>query len=312
MIKNILKDRKAIEMGFNWIFAIIAGTFILFLAIYGASRFIETSESSLYTQSAAKLVSLFDPLETGLASGKSSEIDFKKQTKLYFDCEERAYPPFGKQTISFTEKTFGDEYGEKGGDITIKNKYVFSEEIVEGKKLHIFSKPFFMPFKIADIIIISSENYCFYDSPEYIREDLEGLNLENIYFINFSMDCSGKKVCFDGDCEISVVENENFVLKDEQKLYYEGDLIYSAIFSEIYECNIKRLMNKFYELGKIYLDKTEIIGRKECINNIGPKLANLMKDSKNLQSSEGLNNLFKDSLEIESINGDARSGCRLY
>ena len=74
-----MKNKKAIEMSFNWIFAIIVGGFILFIAIYGAGKLIRTSEQSVYTETAASLVSLFDPLETGLASGKASEISFNKK-----------------------------------------------------------------------------------------------------------------------------------------------------------------------------------------------------------------------------------------
>ena len=62
--------KKAIfGMSFNWIFALIVGGFILFLAIYGAGKFIKTSETTLYTETASKLTALLDPLETGLASG---------------------------------------------------------------------------------------------------------------------------------------------------------------------------------------------------------------------------------------------------
>jgi len=72
-------DKKAIAMSFNWIFAIIAGGFILFLAIFAAGQFIRTGEQTIYTETAASLISLFDPLETGLASGKAHEIGFKKR-----------------------------------------------------------------------------------------------------------------------------------------------------------------------------------------------------------------------------------------
>ena len=100
-------DKKGIAMSFNWIFAILAGGFILFLAIFSAGKFIRTGEQILYTETAASLISLLDPLETGLASGKAHEIGFKKKSKIFFDCEENLNPPFGKQTISFSEKTFG-------------------------------------------------------------------------------------------------------------------------------------------------------------------------------------------------------------
>ena len=178
-------EKKGIGLAFNWLFSIIVGGVILFLAIYGASRFIDTSQHGLYTETAASLVSLFDPLETGLASGKAYEIGFKKESKIFFNCNEESNLPFGKQTISFSEKTLGNEYGESGGRITIKDKYIFAEEVVEGKKLYVFSKPFFMGFKVADVVVVLSENYCFYDASEEVQESLEGLNLVNVIFPNF-------------------------------------------------------------------------------------------------------------------------------
>ena len=104
----MVKNKKAIAISFNWIFAFIAGTIILFLAIYATTQYIQTSEKTIYTETAAQLISLFDPLETGLASGKSDEINFKKQSRIYLDCSYLNNHPFGQQTIAFSEKTFGE------------------------------------------------------------------------------------------------------------------------------------------------------------------------------------------------------------
>jgi len=307
-------NKKAIEMGFNWLFAIIAGSFILFLAIYSASKFIGTQEEVLYTETAARIQVLFDPLETGLASGKSSEIGFKKESRLYFSCDERSNQPFGKQKIGFSEKTFGEKFGEKGGDVSIKDKYIFTEDILEGRKVYLFTKPFFMGFKVADITVISANNYCFYDTPEEIREDVEGLNLKNVFFPNQTFKCEGIDVCFKSSCDISVKASENYVEKAGTKLYYEGDLIYGAIFSssDIYECNIKRLMAKFTELGSIYLDKVEIIERKGCYPTLQGKLLNAMEFANRLKTSKDIIRLYELAEEIDVINEQGKSGCRLY
>ena len=311
-------DKKGIAMSFNWIFAILAGGFILFLAIFSAGKFIRTSEQTLYTETAASLISLLDPLETGLASGKAHEIGFKKKSKIFFDCEENLNPPFGKQTISFSEKTFGDEYGEKGQRVSIKNKYIFAEDVVEGDDVYIFSKPFFMPFKITDLVMVTSQdqNYCFYDSPEYIQESLEGLNMKNIIFMNSTSECEGVDVCFGASrtvCEVKVLEDQGYVLKKSsgKRVYYVGDMIYAAIFSspQMYECNVKRIKVKFDELAKIYLDKIEIIKRKDCISNIGGKLSGMLGG---IEDSRGLIGLYILAEDIDSINRQAKSGCQVY
>ena len=310
-------NKKAIALPFNWLFAIIAGGTILFLAIFAAGKFIRTSEQTIYTESAASLISLFDPLETGLASGKAYEIGFKKNSKIFFKCQEYLNKPFGKQTIAFSEQTFGETYGEQGKEVSIKDKYIFSKDIVEGKVIYVFSKPFFLPFKINDLTIVSSDNdkYCFYDSPEEIKESLEGLNLKNIVFVNETLKCEGINVCFKETrkCDIVVYEDQNYVLNRNygKRVYYVGELIYGAIFSspEIYECNVKRIKNKFDELAKVYLDKIKVIEREGCQSNIGQKLNGVLGP---INDSRELIGLYNSIQEIDSINKLEKSGCQLY
>lgn len=302
------RDKKAIAISFNWIFAIIAGTIILFLAIYATTQYIQTSEKTIYTETAAQLISLFDPLETGLASGKSDEINFKKQSRIYLDCNYLNNHPFGEQTIAFSEKTFGDKFGEKGEEVSIKNKYVFAEEVVEGKKMSIFSKPFFMGFKVADVIVINSDDYCFYKASNEIKDEIESLGIKNIQFSEDLSDnsCEGTSVCFIGSgCDINVLNNK--VVKGSSELYYTDSLLYAAIFSssENYECNIKRLMNKFNELSLVYIDKIKIIENKGCSSNIEAKLRIMMDSAKALKSSGDIISLDDQADVINSINLDA-------
>ena len=312
-----MRNKKAIAMSFNWIFAIVVGGFILVLSLYAASQFIRTSEQTVYTETAASIVSLFDPLETGLASGKSSSISFKKESKLYFDCFDNRNLPFGEQTIRFSEKTFGDEFAEGGNRISIKDKYVFSEDIVEGKTMYYFSKPYFAGYKVADLMMIYSDQktYCVHGAGEDFVDDVEGLNLKNIIFPNASLECEGINVCFKsiGDkCDVRVVENGNYVLKGSDKLYYVDDLLFAAIFSssDNYECNVKRIKNRFNELAGIYLNKIEVIKRKNCEPTLGPKLLELL--AFRVESSRDLL-LFHDKIEeINQINNRAKDGCRVY
>ena len=310
----VMNNKKAIAMSFNWIFAIIVGAVILFLAIYSATRFIQTSETVISTETSAKLISLLDPLETGLASGKSEQINFKKLTRTYYECSSLDNRPFGKQTIAFSEQTFGDEFGETGGKVPVYNKYVFAENMVEGKDLYLFSKPFFMPFKIGDLIIISSQDYCFYQAPNNIKDDLEGLNLKNIKFTDVKEECGADDsvVCFGSNqCDINVL-NEKVIKNNGDELYYVGDLVYAAIFSssEIYECNLKRLKNRFNELALVYIDKIKIFEQKECSSNIEIDLT-IMRGFE-LESSMGISSLVDYSEDVNLLNQATRGGCKLY
>jgi len=320
-------NKKAIEMGFNVMFAIIAGIAILGLAIYGTSRFIDTGSKAVSTATSAKIISLLDPLETGLASGNSEQINFKKESRMFFECYEDENYPFGRQTISFSEQTIGEKFGERGGDVPIYNKYVFSRNMVQGKQFNIFSKEFLMPFKVADLIIINSEKYCFHSATNEIKKDVENLNIQNIQFSDDLQNCTGINVCFGVDsseCDMVVdgCLNEGCesgyeygrVSKGIDDLYYTDSLLYAAIFSsqENYECNLKRLMSKFNELSLIYIDKIKIIQRKGCRGDIEVGLRNLMNKANSLEGSKGIKDLAIIAEDIDKANQATTSACRVY
>ncbi|MEK6871510.1 MAG: hypothetical protein AABX16_01260 [Nanoarchaeota archaeon] len=316
-MKKKFGDKKAIEMSFNWIFALLVGGFILLLAIYGATKFIQTSEQTLYTETAASLISLFDPLETGLASGKASELIFAKKSRLFFTCSETSNTPFGLQTVSFSEQTFGDKFGEAGQHISIKDKYVFTDDVLEGKILYYFSKPFFMSYRVGDLVMLYSDNepYCVYGSSEHFKDNIEDLKLANIIFSNSSSSCKGISVCFSSiskSCDIKIFENENYVLKKGRKMYYEGDLLYAALFSspDIYECNVKRIKQRYNSLGKVYLEKIKILQRNNCQPQIGPKLAASLNYS--ITNSKSLQTFFSFVEDINAIHERAKEECKLY
>ncbi len=318
-----MKTKKGFEMSFNWIFAIIVGVIILFIAIYATAKIIGVSEYQIYTETAAKLELLLDPIRPGLASGKSEQINFKKETRTYYTCNDAG--TFGKQTIAFSEKTFGD-YQEKGEEIN-SIKYIFAEEMIEGKNLYLFSMPFNFPFKIDDLIFISGKDYCFYQAPNEIKDEIQNLNLKNIYFTDNPNDknCTGAKVCFDSQCEISVYGlcedytcNSKYdygkVFKENKVMYYDNTLLYAAIFSspEIYECNVKRLMGKFSELAEVYTKKIDVINLKGCSSTVAPDLLIMIQDADSLKSPEDLYLLSLKAESIDKKNQMAIESCKLY
>ena len=128
-----MKNKKGIEMGFNWIFALIVGAFILFIAIYGAFKFTDIFTTSTNTQTASQLIGLLDPLETGLSSGESKQLNFRKESRIHLSCDEISNKPFGRQFIAFSEKSLGNKFNEPGERVAIKTKYVFAENLIQGK-----------------------------------------------------------------------------------------------------------------------------------------------------------------------------------
>ncbi|MBS3078763.1 hypothetical protein J4218_01450 [Candidatus Pacearchaeota archaeon] len=310
-------NKKGIEMGFNWLFAIVAGGFILFLAIYAAGRLVNSGSIVGNTLNAKNFVNILETWEAGLAAGvKPPELQFRTDTNLYFGCSAELELPFGKQTVSASDIMFNDRTSEIGYSVAIRSKYIFTENQLRGKRFYPFSVGFFMPFHIADLIIFSDRDYCFYDAPAQLQNDLQQLQLNNVLFPNKTTACEGVRVCFsnNAECDIVVSTSGKYVIKEDVKMYYYGNLIYAAIFSspEIYECNVKRLMNKLNQLGPIYLDKIEIIKRKNCESNVAPKLNQLITGAETLSSSADLAILAKVSEDIDSINEGADPGCKLY
>ncbi len=304
-------------MSFTWIFAIIAGVIIIFLAIYGVSKIIDTGKNIKYTEAAAEIIALLNPFESGLSSGKSAELDFKKQAEIYFQCA--AFPlPFGKQKLAFSQEDLGKD---KTGEAVSFNNYVFADNL-KSKKLYVFSKSFNLGIKVTDLLIITDKNYCFKLAPNRIKEDIEKLGLTNI-----KLDICEENdvnVCFGSyDCDINVIGQCNdmdcedkyeygFVFKNNEKLYFVDSLLYGAIVSplELYECNVKRLMGKTSQLAGVYIDKINIVKDKGCSSDMQGDLNSMIAQANSLNSSSQLVSLYNIGKNINNKNENAI--CKIY
>jgi len=320
--------KRGYEFNFAWLFAIIAGAVILFLAIYIAVKMVGTERYKLDTVTAKQLSIIFEPLETGLASGKSNIARLRDDTRIYNKCYSA---DFGKNRISLaTKSSIGNAWSKPGVDIPISNKYIFSNGTEEGRVIYFFSKPFRMPFKVSEIIFLSANSYCFVNAPEEIKNEVSGLNLENIKTEN----CSGNeiRVCFGaGSCDIRVEGacldytcesqyDKGIVVKDNDKLYYDGfasdsevdrSLMYAAIFSDkqIYECNIKRLMERLAEQALVYKDEASFLIGK-CSSVTGTSLIQLSGIAKSLTKSQDLTLVKVAAGNADKENSGAE--CRLW
>lgn len=268
-------------MSFGWIFAIIAGIVIIFIAIYVSSKFIKVGQESVSAKTGKEISILLDPLETSFESAQTTSMTIPSETRINNQCEETG--TFGRQVISLDQKSF-NKWVETEVKVGFNNKYIFSKEEIEGKKFYIFSKPFNFPFKIADLFYLTSEgdSYCFKNAPEEINEELFKLNQSNIFIENCPV--SSAKVCFgNNNCEIEVNYAQGYVEKGEERMYFSGTgedstaLMYAAIFSDknVYECQVKRLMMRLEELSLLYKDKEIIIEEKGCETDLREDLSTL-------------------------------------
>jgi len=311
-----MNKKAALQISFALLFAVIVGGFILFLTIYGVTKVKDTGSETKSAVTAKEIQTLLNPLETGYESGITASISTTGETRIYNKCEEPNFNEvFGHQIIQIAQKTF-DEWADPGIENKFSNKYLFSEKIIEGKKFLLFSKPFDFPFKIADMIYITSseEKYCFVENvPENIAEEILELNQENLFLGGEQCSSSGTFVCFSDEpyCDISISYNIGSIRKEGSIYSFETDaLMYAAIFAEkkIYECQVERLMGKIETLSSIYQSKERLISF--CGLQSSPSLM-ILEGASNSYSE--INDLygFKSIIEnVETSNRVAR--CKLW
>lgn len=277
-MKNINYNKKA-QIDFVWIFALLVGGVILFLAIFGALRTGDTYRYQSDTEVAKSISVITDPLSAGFAEGSYGKIVFRQQARINNICLDGG---FGKNDISVsTRSNVGEPWNMAGGATSIYNKYIFSKEQISGLDFYVFSKPFNFPYEVSDLIFITSDNYCFFNTPEEIANEIKGMRINNIQIENCTLP-SPINVCFGSgrECDIVVygscsskcnsVYDEGVVSKSNEDMRYVGNLMYAAIFSdkEIYDCNVERLMHRTSKIAEEFVAKANLMDARNCNTNL--------------------------------------------
>ncbi len=314
-----VKNKLGFQMSFAWLFAIIVGGFILFLAIYGVVQIVDVGEDVSDARVGAEIGVLLNPLETGFESGQVNFLTMPLETIIHNRCSSSG--TFGEQRVRVSQKTRGS-WSETNISARFENKYIFSEGDVEGRNFFLFSKPFNFPFKISDVIYMTSadENYCFSgfdgDAEEDIRKELSDLKKGNenwnVFTENEECPVESINVCFDAsDCDVNVRYNLGKVQKGSEIMYFVEDaLMYAAIFSEpsIYECQVDRLMKRADELSTIYNQKESFLSSQGCTSS--SDILQLRNAFKGVQTSEDLLNIKALAKNVDNENSRAR--CMLW
>lgn len=134
-----MKTKKAaIEIQFNWIFALIAGGLILFFFITVISGQKETSEQKLHTELTSQFELIF--AGQGVATGTKNQI---------------AIPPV---PISFgcNDYSIGDQSRAFG------NSIVFSPPKIEDNMMLTATRAWLIPFKVSNFIYLTAPNIKYY------------------------------------------------------------------------------------------------------------------------------------------------------
>lgn len=322
-------NKRAFEFSFGWIFSLFIGAAVIALAFYAATEFIGSQETISNTEVAQEISTLLNPISSGLSSGKTFEITTSEQTSIFNECDERGN--FGKQIISVSgEGNLDSKSTAVGLDASSNDKYVFSENLVEGRNFRGFSQPFYYPFRIGDLIYLISKDqtYCFVSPPEDVEEDIRSLRLDEdelIRIVSSKSDCQNeeKEVCFfSGDCEVEIDMDSKLVKKEFDELYFEESfsegsknaLLFGAIFSskEVYECQVKRLLKRGANVASLLIGKVDQLGARGCSSsNLKSDLFSYSNYCLNVSSSKEVKfNIFDLANNIEEEN-DAAS-CKIY
>lgn len=324
-MRNKGLNKKGIEVSFDWIFALVVGAIIIILAVYAAVKLVGSESKTSNTEIAAQLGVLLNPVEAGFVEGQVNHIDFPLKTKLFFSCDNKG--DFGRQRISTSAEMKMNNL-EQGLNVSFANKYIFAENMVEGKVLLTFSKGFNMPFKVSDVIFVWSadEKYCFVDPINEVKDELTDLRAANVnvnktlFVVDDVKDCAkgSKIVCFDQEvrnCSIFVDTTVGSVRKGKyaKPVYYQGNLIYGAIFADpdVYECQIQRLMKKTSQMANIYLEKTRVSEGNGCGNAIMGDLTVYSERVKALTNSGELSQITDMAINLNDQNPGADE-CKLW
>lgn len=292
--------KKAQMPAFNWIFALIIGAVILFLALVFSGKLIGT-ESYL---SENELINSFNVLLNPFASvfGLSKTIDFPVNVKINLGCKDPTMSlPLGKNTVLLKSQSKKGEKWSEGVSRDIYDKYIFASEF-DSKKFHVMSKSFELPFRIDELIYVITEDYCFINAPNRIKNEVQDLNITKIKFD--TCEAENKRVCFEtgASCDIKITGNSVRYVKEKKEVNFVTDsLMYAAIFGpEVYECNLKRLMKRLDLLCEIYIKRADRLITKGCnMRNI----KTLMRDMRNEVQSAHPDLSLLDNL-AQSIEGE--------
>jgi hypothetical protein len=314
-LANKRGKKGALEISFGWLFAIIAGIVIIFIAIYMSSKLIHSSQQTVSAETGKEIEILLNPLETSFESAQTTSMTIPSETRINNLCDESG--TFGRQGLRLDQKSFG-KWVITDVNVYFANKYLFSESAIEGKRFYIFSKPFNFPFKIADLIYItpSTKTYCFVDAPDEMEREISNLNQSNMLIEN----CPNEsiKVCFNqGGCAISVDMDLKTVTKERAKVYFSGinndeALMYAAIFSDrvTYECQVKRLLLRLSEISNLYKEKAISLQKVGCVDSISNGLNELENIVGNSSTSVNLEEIAIKAASIDETNN--AGGCMAW
>jgi hypothetical protein len=267
---KLISKKGTVE--FSWIFALIVGGSILFLAFFFVGQQFFQQKQLAQIQTTQTIDVLLTPFSSSgnIANAQEGVIKLQKNSDLNLYCEKADnFNPLGYESLEIipldTKKTLTSSGTNNAvSEKKIYDKYIFGEDFTT-KEILTFSKPFNAPWRIADMVYIFpyENNYCFYGTsmPSRIKKELISLDNssslkhflfdnedeENDYAIKADTKCA-KNICFNHQsgitCDITIIPDNtspDYLLGEIKKEngintettnYYSDALLYASIFSD--------------------------------------------------------------------------------
>jgi len=109
-------SKRGYEFSFAWLFAIIIGAMVIFLAIYVATQIVGTKVFERETIEAKEIGVLLTPVETNIEEGIFATLFVPDETRIINTCDEETRNHFGSQGISIALRSdIGKEWDDFPG-----------------------------------------------------------------------------------------------------------------------------------------------------------------------------------------------------
>ncbi len=308
-------QKKGFEFSFTWMFVLIVGAAILFLAVFMASRLITREGTTYNTEVAAELGAALTPIETSVEDEKYAPIQFPSETRVINECD--AEGTFGEQALAVTVRSgVGKEWAKTGIPYRSSYSFIFSPDAFQAKQAHVIASSVSFPFRVGNAVVLYADSYCFVNPPEDIEDALVQLGAEGMTVVPSRGACAEESisVCFSTNgCDIRVDADSvhrGVVHKGTDSLPYVDGLFYAALVAEpdLYECQLMRIRKRTSEVARLYAEKSAFLDARGCSSHMASDLityrANLLNED------IPLNALSAEAEVLQRIND--RLACALF
>ncbi|MGM5481854.1 MAG: hypothetical protein ACQESF_00180 [Nanobdellota archaeon] len=293
----MFSKKGSVEIQFNWVFIIIAGSVLLMFFVKVAGNYKSSSEMEIATEVLDKVGSI---ASMGQLSSKSSSVITVKDLELRTQCIASSCNEYGCD-VDFDFQDMG-----LPSPVWMEMEPVFSSKHIKGGELIMWSLDWTAPYKVSNFLYLTSNGHKFvfvYDQDstgsesfarkayqkfsenEYVDAVLvEESQLSTVpynaeYLVKFLLFFDPSESLspdpeilrhhwdvefFQGDMKSGTVwfskDEADTKVRGKSYSYYGAPMLMGAIFSDSYEdykCNVRKAMLKFIKMNSVYYNRAD-------------------------------------------------------